>query len=49
MKHLFRQHNTYELELDIFMHKVNHLKLPEFFYQNESFTKIEAFHSHNTR
>jgi len=37
----------YEFELAIFMHKVNHLKLPEFFY--ESFTKIEAIHSYNTR
>jgi len=29
------------------MHKVNHLKLPEIFY--ESLTKIETVHSHNTR
>jgi len=29
------------------MHKVDHLKLPEIFY--ESFTKIETVRSHNTR
>jgi len=39
--------SIYELQLAIFMHKVNHLKLPEIFY--ESFTKIETVHSHNTK
>jgi len=44
--HFLNLDSIYELELAIYMHKVNHLKLPEFFY--ESFTKIETVYLHKS-